>query len=79
MVLGVIPFIRELLKRQTKVILCANSEPSLNDVTYLELVGILNEAADSCTIIKSSLASKNLMLRESGQKGCCLNFLNLDE
>lgn len=78
-VLGVIPFVRELLRRNTKVILCANSEPSLNDVTHDELKGIVEEAARSCSIIKSCLRSKSLVVRESGQKGCCLNFLDVNE
>lgn len=78
-VLGVLPFVRELLKRHTKVILCANSEPSLNDVTYLELVDIVKQAAETCSIIKENFLSNNFIIRESGQKGCCLNLLNLDE
>ena len=39
--LGAIPFTEELLRRGTNVILCANSKPILNDVTYAELVLLL--------------------------------------
>jgi type II pantothenate kinase len=78
-VLGVIPFVRELLKRQTKVILCANSEPSLNDVTYSELTTVVVEIAKSCAVIESCLKSGKLIIKESGQAGCCLNFLDLNE
>ena len=77
--LGVIPFIRELLKRNIKVILCANSEPSLNDVTHNELVKIIVDVAEKCSIIKSCLANESLVLKSSGQEGCCLNFLKIDE
>lgn len=74
-----IPFVRELLKRKTRVILCANSEPSLNDVTFSELVEVIEHTTQVCDIIKQNYLSKNLICLESGQKGCCLNFLNIDE
>ena len=41
--LGVIPFVEEMLRRGTAVILCANSKPILNDVTYVELVLLLQQ------------------------------------
>jgi hypothetical protein len=34
-----VPFARELLRRGTRVILTANSDPALNDITHVELVG----------------------------------------
>ena len=40
-VLGVIPFVQFLLGRGTEVILCANNRPVLNDVTYAELVTLV--------------------------------------
>ncbi|KAK1632607.1 hypothetical protein QYE76_006922 [Lolium multiflorum] len=45
-ILGILPFARELLRRGTKVILAANDMPSINDVTYLELVEIINKLKD---------------------------------
>lgn len=45
-ILGILPFARELLRRGTKVILAANDMPSINDVTYLELVEIVNKLKD---------------------------------
>lgn len=78
-VLGVLPFIRELLKNNTKIILCANSEPSLNDVTYKELIVVIEEASKICSVIRQAVVSENLILKESGQKGCCLNFLYLHD
>lgn len=76
--LGVVPFCREFLKRQSKVILCANSGPSLNDVTFDELVDVVNEIAGTCPIIDAAMRSNELILKSSGQNGCCLNFLNVD-
>lgn len=78
-VLGVIPFVRELLSRNTNVILVANTSPSLNDVTYHELVDIIERATEVCSILKENYLKKRLVCHKSGQKGCCLDFLKLDE
>lgn len=40
-VLGMIPLARDLLRRGGRVILTANTTPSLNDITHDELVGLL--------------------------------------
>uniref|UniRef100_A0A1D1XX73 Uncharacterized protein At2g17340 n=1 Tax=Anthurium amnicola TaxID=1678845 RepID=A0A1D1XX73_9ARAE len=45
-VLGILPFARELLRRGTKVVLAANDLPSINDVTYPELVEIISKLKD---------------------------------
>ncbi|XP_064938800.1 damage-control phosphatase At2g17340-like [Musa acuminata AAA Group] len=45
-ILGVLPFARELLRRGTTVVLAANDLPSINDVTYPELVEIISKLKD---------------------------------
>lgn len=79
LVLGVLPFVRELLKTNIKVILCANSQPSLNDVTYKELIQVVNKATEICSTLSNALQEKKLILAESGSGYCCLNFMTLDE
>lgn len=76
-VLGILPFARELLKRNTKVILAANSEPSLNDVTFTELKGIVDKCKLKCDIIRDALANSMLLIVSNGQKGPCLDMRNL--
>jgi hypothetical protein len=44
---GVLPFAEEMLRRGSTVILCANSKPVLNDVTYAELILLLQQVTDS--------------------------------
>ncbi|XP_020110858.1 uncharacterized protein At2g17340-like isoform X3 [Ananas comosus] len=46
LVLGILPFARELLRHGTKVILAANDLPSINDVTYPELIEIIAKLKD---------------------------------
>ncbi|XP_076621257.1 4'-phosphopantetheine phosphatase [Colletes latitarsis] len=79
-VLGILPFARDLLLRGTKVILCANSMPALNDVTYPELVVTLRDAAKICRDIRHALKENRLIAMETAQAGPCLDLsrLNLD-
>ncbi|CAB3381568.1 Hypothetical predicted protein [Cloeon dipterum] len=73
-VLGIIPFARELLKRGTRVILCANSAPALNDVTHSELQELLRQVGVMCPIIQSALQSSRLLAMGTAQAGPCLDL-----
>lgn len=65
-VLGMIPFARDLLKRGTAVVLTANTEPALNDVTHDELVGLIDRVAETDPVTRDALKNKQLRLIESG-------------
>lgn len=65
-VLGMIPFARDLIRRGTTVILTANTEPSLNDVTHEELMGLIQQVADIDPLTRNALQNKQLRLIESG-------------
>jgi type II pantothenate kinase len=65
-VLGIVPFARELLQRGTMVILAANSEPSLNDITYAELQALTSRLAAIDALIAGALESGRLLIVESG-------------
>ncbi|EPS59987.1 hypothetical protein M569_14816, partial [Genlisea aurea] len=45
-VLGILPFARELLRNGATVVLAANDTPSINDVTYSELIDVVSELKD---------------------------------
>ncbi|KAJ8913555.1 hypothetical protein NQ315_017106 [Exocentrus adspersus] len=76
-ILGVLPMARELLLQGTKVVITANSSPSLNDVTYHELNLYCCKAAQYCQVLKDSIADGQLITVENGQKGPCLDLTNL--
>ncbi|XP_076763121.1 4'-phosphopantetheine phosphatase [Xylocopa sonorina] len=76
-VLGILPFARDLLQRGTKVILCANSMPALNDVTYPELIVTLRDAAKICKVIRQALKENRLIAMETAQAGPCLDLSRL--
>lgn len=62
-ILGILPFARELLKRGTQVVLAANDLPSINDVTYPELIEIVSKLKDEngqlCGVDSSGLLIAN--------------------
>lgn len=68
-VLGVLPFARELLRRGTKVVLAANDMPSINDITYEELVQVISKAKHVTSDGKESfygVDAQHLMVLNSG-------------
>ncbi|XP_060810423.1 4'-phosphopantetheine phosphatase isoform X2 [Amyelois transitella] len=73
-ILGVLPFIRALLLRGTSIILCANEWPALNDVTCTELEEILQRVALICPVMSAAMATGDLVVRSSGQRGPCLDL-----
>ncbi|KAH8308272.1 hypothetical protein KR059_009772 [Drosophila kikkawai] len=78
-VLGILPFVRGLLKRGTKVLLCANSEPALNDVTSRELRSLLDECSRECEILAEAWSKGQLLVYANGQTGPCLDMRTLPQ
>ncbi|KAF1896991.1 hypothetical protein Lal_00034692 [Lupinus albus] len=64
-ILGILPFARELLRRGSQVVLAANDLPSINDVTYSELVEIISQLKDEegCLL---GVSTSNLFIANSG-------------
>ena len=56
------------------MILCANSRPVLNDVTYNELTILTKRVASMCDIISNALVEGRLLVMESGQGSPCLDL-----
>jgi len=78
-VLGVIPFVQFLLGRGTEVILCANNRPVLNDVTYAELVTLVQRASKYSPVIEEALSEGKLTCANSGQSSACLDLSRLSK
>ncbi|XP_052782702.1 4'-phosphopantetheine phosphatase-like [Mya arenaria] len=77
-ILGVFPFVRDLLMSGSKVILCANTKPTLNDVIYQELLILVRRVASMCPVIASALDTGQLMVMASGQGSPCLDLRLID-
>ena len=61
-----LPLTRELLQRGTAVVLAANSQPSINDITAPELVEAVQKAAEADAVIRRSLTEGTLTVVPSG-------------
>ncbi|XP_076863917.1 4'-phosphopantetheine phosphatase isoform X5 [Brachyhypopomus gauderio] len=78
-ILGVFPFVRELLSRGTEVVLASNSGPALNDVTNGELQILTERIAAMDPAIQDSLNEDRLTLVQSGSSSPCLDLSRLDK
>ncbi|MBN3306777.1 PANK4 kinase, partial [Amia calva] len=78
-ILGVFPFVRELLCRGTEVVLASNSGPALNDVTYSELQILTERIAAMDTVIQTGIKEERLILVQSGSSSPCLDLSRLDK
>ncbi|XP_070259989.1 LOW QUALITY PROTEIN: 4'-phosphopantetheine phosphatase [Myotis yumanensis] len=79
LILGVFPFVRELLSRGTEVILACNSGPALNDVTYGEALLVAEHIAAMDPVVHSALREERLLLMQTGSSSPCLDLSRLDE
>jgi hypothetical protein len=77
-VLGMIPFARDLVQRGTRVILAANSTPSLNDTTHAELVGLLQRIAAFDRAVAEALGSGMLVSLADGNGAPLIDLSRLD-
>uniref|UniRef100_A0A672Z8K0 4'-phosphopantetheine phosphatase n=1 Tax=Sphaeramia orbicularis TaxID=375764 RepID=A0A672Z8K0_9TELE len=78
-ILGVMPFVRELLSRGTEVVLASNSGPALNDVTNGELQILTEKIAAMDSVIQAGLKEDRLTLVQSGSSSPCLDLSRLDK
>ncbi|GLI70548.1 hypothetical protein VaNZ11_015467 [Volvox africanus] len=65
-VLGMLPFARELLRLGCEVVLVANELPAINDITAPELRALLISAANVCPIIKEAREAAIKVERATG-------------
>lgn len=74
-VLGIVPLVRELLKRNTKVLLCATVNPAINDITYAELLTAIEDCCEQCDVLRKAYhVEHRLLLLGNDQIGPCLDF-----
>ncbi|KAL7059373.1 hypothetical protein AAHC03_013735 [Spirometra sp. Aus1] len=79
LILGVLPFAIECLEWGSKVILAANSDPAINDVTYPELLFLMNQVADLDQRLAAALDSRRLVCVDSGQNSPCLDLRRVSQ
>lgn len=65
-VLGILPLARLLAKRGTQVLLAANDQPALNDVTYPEMIELLDEVSKVDQVMQRLIADGLIVAVNSG-------------
>lgn len=65
-VLGVLPFVRDLARCGVEIVLAANSEPALNDVTAEELRPVLERAGELDASMRSMVRAGQIRVVASG-------------
>ncbi|KAJ3038029.1 hypothetical protein HDV00_001073 [Rhizophlyctis rosea] len=76
-VLGIIPFARYLLSKGTKVILAANTSPSVNDITATELAALIEKITYFDGLIRRSRENGALQVVGTGSASPCLDLLHI--
>ncbi|XP_065317770.1 4'-phosphopantetheine phosphatase-like isoform X2 [Gordionus sp. m RMFG-2023] len=79
LILGIFCFTDRLLALGTKVILCANSKPAFNDVTYPELIVLANRVGEHLPVVRSSLQNGFLIIMETGSGSPCIDFMRIND
>lgn len=77
--LGMLPLARELLKRGTAVILTANTQASLNDVTHAELGELIATIAKFDGVIREAVQNKQLTLVASGNNAPLIDLSRVSD
>lgn len=65
-ILGMLPFARELLRTGCTVVLAANEKPSINDITAAELEELLNDIAQLDDVLCKGISSQRFLVVSSG-------------
>lgn len=78
-ILGMIPFVRDLLQRNVRVILTSNTYPALNDITHSELVPIINSIANWDKPIAKALDDDQLRIVPSGNGAPLIDLNHVGE
>ncbi|VDM43711.1 unnamed protein product [Toxocara canis] len=72
--LGVLPFARELIRRGSKVIIACNWSPALNDITAYEMEALMNRACERDETIGKAVIDRRIVVCNSGQGSPCLDL-----
>jgi type II pantothenate kinase len=78
-VLGILPFTRYLLSKGTSVILAANSEPALNDITAADLRNILSKCSSLDETLSHAVSDGQLITVGTGSSSPCLDLRRVSE
>lgn len=76
--LGVLPFAREFIRRHSKVIIACNWSPALNDITEHEMEALMDGICEKDETIKNAVLEGRLIVCNSGQGSPCLDLRRIN-
>ncbi|KAJ3086796.1 hypothetical protein HK102_012446 [Quaeritorhiza haematococci] len=79
-ILGILPFARYLLQRGTHVVLAANTDPAVNDITAEELTKVMNTTI--CNLdetLRNAWNDKRLQVIGTGSGSPCLDLTRISD
>jgi len=79
LVLGMMPFVRELALCGTKIVLAANELPCLNDVTADETVEVVEQLAANDDDLAALIRAEMFEVVSSGSEECLIDLLDVTE
>ncbi|KAI9099415.1 fumble-domain-containing protein [Phlyctochytrium arcticum] len=78
-ILGILPFARYLLSKGTHVVLAANTDPSVNDITVAELKRVMPLVAGLDAVVRDAWAERRLIAVGTGSASPCLDMTRVSE
>ncbi|KAJ3323933.1 hypothetical protein HDV06_000909 [Boothiomyces sp. JEL0866] len=79
LIFGILPFVRYLVSIGTKVVIAANAQPSVNDITAGELGDILEQVSKIDLIIEKAYRSNVLTFVSTGNASPCIDLERVSE
>ncbi|KAJ3310341.1 Pantothenate kinase 4 [Boothiomyces sp. JEL0838] len=79
LIFGILPFVRYLVSRGTEVVIAANEQPSVNDITVGELGDILEQISKIDLIIEKAYKSELLTFVSTGNASPCIDLDRVSE
>ena len=78
-VLGILPFVEEMLGMGSEVVLAANSRPALNDITHQELRLLMDQIEPMAPNIAAARARGRIRVVENGVGSPCLDLSRVSQ
>ena len=78
-ILGILPFVRFFVKRGAKVVIAANSEPAVNDITASELCAVMDRVVDLDDCLGKAWMSRTVDVVGTGNGSPCIDLRRISE
>jgi type II pantothenate kinase len=78
-ILGILPFVKFLLTKGTKVVLSANSKPAVNDITASELKQVMDRVVHLDKVLGSAWTERRIEVVANGNSAPCIDLRRVSQ